>query len=75
MLCIPTDLVIGAVESQAVFVIRSHPVANIEVDVASDTETVLFGSKECVLNENPTIWYRISFIIVLVIFYSSLALM
>ena len=51
------DLIIGAVGSQAVFVIRSHPVANIVVNIVSDVQEILLGSDTCLLNQSLTTWY------------------
>ena len=49
------DLVIGAFESQAVFALRSRPVAVAQINVTT-SEIVTFNSYQCLYNNLSTNW-------------------
>ena len=52
------DLVIGAHESQSVFVLRSIPVATVNISVTTDVEEVELDTYACTdFNGLPVTWY------------------
>ena len=52
------DLVIGAHESQSVFVLRSIPVATVNISITTNVEEVELDSFNCTdFNEQPVTWY------------------
>ena len=52
------DLVIGAHESQSVFVLRSIPVATVNISITTDVEEVELDSYDCTdFNRQQISWY------------------
>ena len=52
------DLVVGDYKSQSVFVLRSRPVATINVTVTADIDEVLLTNYDCVDSDNrPIAWW------------------
>ena len=54
-----SDLVIGAYESQSVFVLRTIPVAITNISITFSTEQVMLQDYDCVYQGNPVAWYII----------------
>lgn len=51
------DLVVGAVESQAVFVLRARPVANVDLMASSTVEEVVLMTYSCTdTADRPVTW-------------------
>ena len=52
-----SDLVIGAYESQSVFVLRTIPVAVTNISITFNTEQVMLQNYDCIHQGNPMAWY------------------
>lgn len=52
----PPDLVVGAHESQSVFILRTRPVAIVNITITLNSEEVMLQDYDCLYQGKPIAW-------------------